>query len=416
MSARSRTRGQYGSEVLAMRRAYNPNSSSYIGNPGNGEVEVMTDFVQPNWRQLKRSGAVSFNSMVKEKHSYLQSGSGYRFHHSSNPANYEEYDGSLSLTLTGLRPWSNPDRLLHSSSEIRSLAVEVSTAVRSNRNRADANLSETLAESGKTADMVRNPIQAWVAKPRGRVTKTSLTNAAAQSAANFYLMMRYGVMPLIKDISTVLVNVKAIPPLRRTTRSKQASSRTELISRDMIVANWVYGATISTTVDERVSVRGMSLDEDVTESLDRLKQLGFSGKDLVTLPWELVRMSFVVDWFVNVGDVFGALADNLFASNNLGSCLTYEIEHTESTFYQGVANPNFTTYTIDKYPQGAVSRTYSKKERALGLLSPGLVVKNDFGFSKLTRNLDAFALTAQSLKGVASKIVSAHRARHIQNH
>lgn len=412
MSARTRNRGTYGTDVVVKAVSYPSLSYTNISNPGNGVVEEMTDEVTPSFNRLKKRGAVIFNSMVHEKNSYYQSGTGYRFHHASNPANYEEYPGSTSQIFTGLGHERYPT-LLHSGSDIRKLAVEVSTAVRSNRNRADANLFETLAELDKTAEMVKHPINAWVAKLHGRPSLAKVGGAAAQNTANFYLMMRYGVMPLIHDISTVLVNVKAIPPFRKTTRGSQSSSLTKTSLRTQSLS-WVFGATIETECEETCSVRGMSLDEDVADGLNRLRQLGFSGKDLITLPLELVRLSFVVDWFVNVGDVFGAMADKIVANNNLGSCLTYTINRTERTYYQAYPEESLkSTYVADVIPHGTVLRAYDKKERVPGLLVPGLVIKNDFGFSRITRTLDAAAIVKQLTSGVVGSISKAYRGRGV---
>lgn len=332
-------------------------------------------------------------AMTSITDSYQSDGSGYSLHHSQYPVEWERGGDDLTGDILGIRPGTIP--FLVSLQDAASLQTEISTAIRSSRGRSNANMAEALAERRKTVEMVRKPVSSWVSKSR----KMGFGRNTVLSLANFELMYRYGIRPLVKDLSQVLSNVKSIPPHRETTRrtGSLSKSQTSNFTRN-------FGALVTANCievhQEDYIVRGMSLDEDVAPIFSNLKALGFDAKSLMTLPYELVTLSFVADWFLNLGDVLGSLADTVnLTSTNKGSCIVGVRNISRVTsFTSSQTTPS--VYVFDTCPVGIVSQRTIIKQRSPGLHAPGLVVKSDFKLDSLTRIADSIALIGQRILSI----------------
>jgi hypothetical protein len=126
-----------------------------------------------------------------------------------------------------------------------------------------------------------------------------------------------------------------------------------------------------------------------------LNNIGFSGKNLLTLPWELIPYSFVVDWFANIGDFVGAITPSL-GVKQLGTAATIERTNTMEANIVGISAP--TGWTINVPGFGSYKTSLNSRNRATTLPSPRIVIKNDFRFSNLTRVLDATGLLLQKIR------------------
>jgi hypothetical protein len=137
----------------------------------------------------------------------------------------------------------------------------------------------------------------------------------------------------------------------------------------------------------------MSLDE---YDLTLADQLGLDFKSLVTLPWELIPYSFVVDWFLNIGDFIGSLTPSP-GYTQLGSCFVVEREQTTSYTALGTEVPSL-SYDVLRPVSGTVYRYRKSKNRYRMGDSGSIVIKNDFKLTNLIRALDAVALLQQKLR------------------
>jgi len=200
-------------------------------------------------------------------------------------------------------------------------------------------------------------------------------------------MYRYGIGPLISDVNTILeAGNKAVGRLRRTARGNISLSASDQPAVSATFGNVRFDGLV--TREDNLTVRAMSLDEvEVTAALNR----GFGLKEYVTAPYELIPLSFVLDWFVNVQDYLRALVPAL-GVHPLGSCYTVERIQTVSlaTLGQtGIAGG----HEVLVQDTGTASVITTRKERYLGLPTAGVVVKSDFRFDHITRSLDALTLT-----------------------
>lgn len=295
----------------------------------------------------------------------------------------------IDLTSYGL-PYATIDRM-------RSL---VATSVLSKRGRgSDSNLYETLAEVDKSlavvADLfttVKKIYYSAFSRQRGRFSAV-LTD----SAAGTYLLNRYGFQPTVKDIFNTLLALREELG-RRVERTRAQETETLLETTNGSFTDFAtFDFNTTLTTETKIVVRAVSVDEYVMTLFDAL---GLGSKQLITAPWELTKFSFVLDWFLNIGDFIGALAPNL-SLHHIGGCISVSVEKDWKwvATYKGL-NPAKTSTTNIVFAPSNVSqgRTLKYYNRDPAIPSPSIVMKQDFKFSNATRALDALSLVLQASK------------------
>lgn len=374
-----------------------------------GEYESMQDSYTPGFHKLLQAQphAVVFGAMSKRR-LVIDSGTGTSQGETeslttdcSSPDTYKRrYRFSIA---NGTNGWLNsgfrfaiypdnqliPPTILLSEGDLAAAITEVGTAVRAERDTASNNLWESLAELEKSArlatDLLRNI--------NGVLTDSLVKKMKAGSSA--WLAYRYGLLPLMSDLDTVLKGMLKERGARRvTSRAKLSLSRTEVSLPSAYSAFATFRINRQITKNEVITIRGMSLDE--TEA-NWGSNIGLTTKGLATLPWELLPYSFVVDWFVNVGEFINALYPSI-SLNQLGACIVMERKFTQEYQETGYIFDLASTQRVVVPPQlSRCSYEYTEKTRTLGLPMPGLVIKSDFRFDSVTRASDAIALIVQKL-------------------
>lgn len=271
--------------------------------------------------------------------------------------------------------------------QIVKAAELASTRVLSQIGRGSTNMWENLAEIDKTVATLWKPINSWY-----KFDRKARIATAGLSAANAWLMYRYGIKPLIGSIDDVTKALqREIRPDRAFTRAKETLSTSSTQTAAYDDSWYIHDYGIQKT--ETHEVRALSVDEIV---LDMYHDIGISSKDLLTLPWELIPYSFVVDWFANVGDYFGALASFL-NPRNLGSCLVQTDVLSETRTKSGQRASYGRNGVVVTPSLSWVRRDAVFKNRLLGLTRPVLHVKFDYRFDRAERVGDAISLISQSL-------------------
>jgi len=286
-----------------------------------------------------------------------------------------------------------------SSSDVSRLGTEVCTDVLSKRGRSDSNLWETMAEYDQAVGMLKPSMRKLVltldraarASQRGRIARYALT-----SASSLWLQYRYGIKPIIADMEHILKTLRNFSSRleRRSTRSSKSLYGTSIVTGSMLIPTNVQ-VDWTCSVEDRVTVRAMSLDEIDTTFY---KEVGFGEKSLATLPWELVPYSFVVDWFLNVGDYLNALVPAGNGWKALGSCMTVDRVTTSVYTPTKTVNKGSNFHLVDPVT-GSVGVTLHSKVRG-PMSSPGIVVKSDFRLDNVTRVTDGLSLLAQRFTDV----------------
>jgi hypothetical protein len=217
-------------------------------------------------------------------------------------------------------------------------------------------------------------------------------------------MTRYGFAPTVKDITSTLEGLRTLlgNVIETTRASAEVYDVTSFSTSTGEAATFTILGTVVSTY--KTSAKCTVLDQ-YTKS--RFDALSLNFKNFLTVGWELVPYSFVVDWFGNVGDLIGSLAPN-FGITPVGSCTALVIEREDVWTQTGVTHLNPSTQTVVVAPSGGsctkVTRFYN---RSIGIPMPSFQVKTDFRFDKLTRVLDAHALLMQQLR----KVPAAHPVR-----
>lgn len=202
-----------------------------------------------------------------------------------------------------------------------------------------------------------------------------------------FLEVHFGWEPTIKDIySAVELSTSAyFPGLMRHCEGK-GSVRRKMDLTPVVTALWSYG---SKTEYPRSSVR-IGGDVVVTNPNALLMNLYGLVNPAVVI-WELVPFSFLVDWFVNIGQVLSSYSD--FVGLNVTNVYTsFRNEKVVTEYYTGYPNG----YT----PPTATVAVREKKivvtSRKLGLTMPSVAVKQ-LKLPSVTRGLTAASLLAQFL-------------------
>jgi len=413
MTLRTRTRGElslFG--TTSESNLYNSCNTSWVvdftsGNCYVGDRSTMTDVVVPRFNARRNKGEIFFNPMSSRKESYsITGGNGIHVRrletHSCSgiprSAEFKFDSNEIVRVVTNLATRISPNYIpvarLINDSDMSSAITEVATKVSSGRGRSDSNLSEDIAEFDKSLGMLSSI---------NHDIKNALTRVPSKmigSAANIYLLARYGLKPLFGSASSIVQSFGQITErVRRTTRSQIVLNDTQNSS---LIQTGTYADRNVLSVDKHTIVlRGVSLDEFITSAA---YEAGFHLKGLLTLPWELVPYSFVVDWFANVGDFIGALTPTP-NFNQLGSCLTVRsIRESSYTLVGATVHPGGGyNYELLEPPSGSAHGRIETFSR-VALPNPGLVIKNDFRLSNITRALDSVALVSQQLLRIMKPI------------
>jgi hypothetical protein len=370
--------------------------------PKDGTNVTMLDTVVPDFFKRRKAGEKFFNPMSIEKVTVASTGSDYHIITIGNTCASPVLKGE-QRTVGGLKFRSIPNYVAGgirypieyqalTPDEIFRLNVEVSTACLSKRGRSDSDLWESMAEYRQTLQLLKNPLE----KIRN-ISSILLKSASSKDptirnllkeVSGGYLLYRYGITPLMKDVENILKSLQKVSGKQlKTTRSNgQISARKTVTGSSSVDTNNII---FSNEVVDVVTMRAMCLDE---VDLSFGSNLGFSTKGLVTLPWELTGYSFVADWFFNIGDYLGSMAPAP-GWKLLGSCIVINRVTSNAYTYSstGMSSP---AWQLAAPLNGTIGVVRELKTR--GSLAPaGVVLRDDFRFDDFKRSADAFSLLAQ---------------------
>lgn len=314
------------------------------------------------------------------------------------------------------------------ASRVNDLIGEVCTDCASEFGRSTYDMWENVAELRQTVALLSDPVQAcarfyktlrsakgWAKvkeeflntckRGKGETRKGYLLRVEEglrQLAAGQWLKYRNGILPLVATVNDVVASVKSETTGAEIQSWRASASVSESSSGSFDYSNSTVSGTISWVTNHSVKIRAVAVGRITPTNAFKF---GFCSKSLFTLPWELVRLSYVADWVGNIGSVIGALAPSGEASW-LGSC--YTIEEVISTVYtQGNAHLNSSASswrTLNQGSSGTWVVTQTTKKRVVGFPPPRLLVRDSFRMSP-TRIADATALLSQMLTQAAGHLL-----------
>lgn len=168
-------------------------------------------------------------------------------------------------------------------------------------NEEGPNLALIAAESGKTMTMLYSIFTAGVSLMRS-LKRLDLDGArrvivgnSNQDLANRWLAFQYGVKPLISDAADIMDELgRSAKAWRKYTSPRSDSVKTTTTASAAAASKSTFEFTIDMTVKYSVL-----LDTNVSIG-SSLNRYGFGNAP--GLVWELIPFSFVIDWFLPIGN------------------------------------------------------------------------------------------------------------------
>lgn len=249
------------------------------------------------------------------------------------------------------------------------------------------NLSVAFAERKKTATLVQDSCSS-LKEAFSELKKWNSARKIVKSIGDLWLSYRYGWMPALMDVHGA---VKAIEDRDNgtynryivTTRSRRNKSETASRTHESTIGGYApVTVTYSLTRNLTVSVRADAALTNATYR--RLQDVGVT--DPITTAWELLPYSFVVDWFLGVGDFLdgvNALKGYTFLGASTTKC-------QKSTAY-GVCKPSSnSTYVTESCAGSAFNEDFVFSRSVGNFGSSQLLLKSNP--LNLVRTFDSIAL------------------------
>lgn len=392
-----------------------------------GIKKTTSDYVTPHYHRLKALGLLgfSFNPFGSIERTYqISGGSGYRSTSNSTictppSQQYTEVEGPNVFGLVfknyiGGQPEAVPTFV----DQHHKLAAEVWTRCLAKRVEGEANYLESLAELDQAWHMVGSPLEnirrfnAVFARekdrkrkellkrlrPRGKPARRlrmqrELAKALAAFLSAEWLRYRYGINPLISDVKAALKvlkkNYKDDPGIH-TARARGVVQDVKFNLFSTPVGSYTWNWTRADT--QWMSIRAQFTDE---YSCEPWQDLGLTFHNLVGVAWELTHFSFVVDWFVNVGDLIYANVPRI-GVRALGGGTTHKQLISSYYFCRSITEP---TSTITGVPGDTMLCKVEETVRTPKYWESGgeLVVRDNFKLGGFKRATDAITLIVQQL-------------------
>lgn len=389
----------------------------------SGNTRSMTDTVVKRFHILRKEGHVFFNYMSKRDTilnpaiasanlviftgNAMQCGGASAYQSIYELSGFSNLDYVTSAFQLVDGKWYPPSLL--SSGMIENAVEEANARCLNQRGRPDFTVLEDWAERKKTAQLAAGYGSALLqtvtkvqdaVQNRSVLKKLKALGGIASVAGSAYLMTRYGLTPVLKTVQSVHEAVKKqnAEAIRQTTRGKSKFGLAKTDSSVLPISGNHIAALVTKVTTDEVTVRATSLDDWAAQST--LERYGVDMKGLMTLPWELLTLSFVADWLVNIGDVFGSLVPSP-QLHQLGGCISYTRTRSVTqtlTGYSGIGIGQVLS-------GGTATKTGVEVEtvRFPGLRTPKLIVRNTSGNNPVLdknwlRFADSMVLSGQALQ------------------
>lgn len=318
-SVRSRTSGAF-SIADGSEGKTRCNCSSYDSpQPGKGirtgTVKQTFDTVPSRWPKKKADG--SFGWKQPEYFETITataggSGSGYTRTDKRTCAACPNSDTSVKIQRFGYFIGYSGGRLsttfesAFSAGEVADLVSEATNAALAKVGKPEVEGLVFLGELSSTLRLIQDPlngIREEVDRFGQKLKAGKLSTYGGKAISSAYLAFIFGVMPLINDVNGALRALR-----RQTTGIQLARSYVDdTKSITAVVDSTYYGIdkiTWRTVTDSEIRViAGVGWEAEMALS----DQFGVKFNNVPSALWELIPMSFIIDWVYNVGNVISAL-------------------------------------------------------------------------------------------------------------
>jgi len=203
-------------------------------------------------------------------------------------------------------------------SELNAVDAVASTRTRLKIGDQKAGLGETILQANRTLDMFGTnairivtayralrrgrPADAWKAlsisarRRQGLRFKKSYATSPQQAIGSLWLELQYGWLPLIKDV------YGAVEVFHRRLQQQAVFERATASYQRTFSETWHPGGFAATTVQSttRYGVKYVIYYRIADQETRTLQQLGVINP--VSVAWDLVPFSFLIDWFLPIGN------------------------------------------------------------------------------------------------------------------
>jgi len=376
-----------------------------------GVLQTTSDVVTPGFKKMSGQGKL----IVSPYTSTRETQSGFGSYSRVRQVNIEscaaththtEFDtkGPVAyyISTNGTRKTLSFSSLI-TDAEIASAIGTAATQAWANSAGHQAGILQDIAEMRQTLSMFTRPLNAIqpllkaMKSSQGKGVLKKLSDggkASASSARNLWLQYRYGIRPLVSSVNGILLALKQPKGVHRQTYRGNYSVK-RISSTPGSFPAWEVSFSYTDNHTDTLYVRtGLVMEEAISLSTS----LGVDAGSMLALPWELVPLSFVADWFLNVGSFLESLAPAL-TKDPLASWVVTKRVQTRSWNVTGTTALNASLWSVVR---SVVETRFAEKittSRRPGIPFPTLRLKpQSLGkvFSDL-RGVDAFALAAQQM-------------------
>lgn len=312
-------------------------------------VKTITDVEVHDFHKRRRKGELFFNPLTQTEVTTWQNAATIEYalnqYATVGVCQFSSTEeGTLNYPSEDLVPFSELlefESTLHSDLVARTEALAVTNAWAA-VSAADLNAYASLGELSETISSLVSIFKRLIKiiKAIKRLDlKVLLGELKPKELADRYMEARYAIRPLIYETNAIigLFNKSPKKPKRVTFRGSST-----LIDSKQQTRNRVASSRLTHSVVDYISIEVTS-SAGVLTSVDKISWphlLGFT--EPLEAAWELIPLSFVVDWFFNVGKTLAAWTPNI-GFNTLGSWVT-----TRSTIFQTSVVTN-STYVLSGY-------------------------------------------------------------------
>lgn len=355
------------------------------------EWVTMEDFVTPDYHRRIRQGQIINNPMSKQ--TVIQQNSVgtmdwdlIQYTLSCTPQK-QIYTGSRdhgaidSLTWNG--GWTN--LMTTPALDVQDVIDIANTSAWSKQQVNEAMVLASLGELKETISSIISILGRAIgilkALKRWQV-KVLLKEISPKELANRYMEARYAIRPLVYDVTQIIAAFNASKAGKRMTTRGYAAETSSSVRTGWQGWNSAYATVkLSQSVQRSVSARS-----GVMAAVKKISNLQIWGADqILGSAWELVPLSFVVDWFFNVGKTIAALSPTRNLQHLASWCVVEDTVLQTSMVSESIPLwPTTRIYEKNFIATGGISRTTITKYR---LVNPQVSVLPSF-----TVNLDAWKI------------------------
>lgn len=277
-------------------------------------------------------------------------------------------------------PYISDDMLLASFPRDPSFDTAMITSALAEANQGYYDLLTELAELPETVGYLGNLVKSGLEitrdfKKKEDVLRKKLAEGILKPLkfvdllASLWLQYRYAISPLIMSIEDLRHTFNEWHKLFKTTRKGHLMMETVIPNE---IGGWVR-ESYTGTIHDRVFIKRSYDAGDLLQSLTRNLSL-----NPLSTAWELVPLSFVVDWFLNIGDAISAVTGPSMHAAEV-STLSRKFENFSVTYKAPNSNARIIV-SINSYKRIVINPSDHI----------GLTLDVDLSWK---RQLDAFALS-----------------------